>query len=176
MKCPNESWSPSRPSYTKDHAWKDEATKNNGGSWFNVAHNTTSGKGQNPDGRKKRSRCDCAHPETTASGFAAISVDCPIHGDVDCGPTITTCFPSSRSGGADPMWQRGFQATAADRMDGLKTGGRWFGSYAESKANGTISPGRMHGSKSNGRKMASAMIAKIPPDLSRHIARTFKPR
>ena len=28
------------------------ATKNNGGSWFNVAHNTTSGKGQNPDGRK----------------------------------------------------------------------------------------------------------------------------
>lgn len=26
--------------------------KNTGGSWFNVAHNTTSGKGQNPDGRK----------------------------------------------------------------------------------------------------------------------------
>lgn len=28
------------------------ATKNQGGSWFNVAHNTTSGHGQNPDGRK----------------------------------------------------------------------------------------------------------------------------
>ena len=27
-------------------------TKNDGGSWFNVAHNTTSGHGQNPDGRK----------------------------------------------------------------------------------------------------------------------------
>jgi hypothetical protein len=27
--------------------------KNTGGSWFNVAHNTTSGKGQNPDGRKQ---------------------------------------------------------------------------------------------------------------------------
>ena len=26
--------------------------KNTGGSWFNVAHNTTSGKGNNPDGRK----------------------------------------------------------------------------------------------------------------------------
>jgi hypothetical protein len=26
--------------------------KDNGGSWFNVAHNTTSGKGCNPDGRK----------------------------------------------------------------------------------------------------------------------------
>lgn len=28
------------------------ATKNDGGSWFSVAHNTTSGHGQNPDGRK----------------------------------------------------------------------------------------------------------------------------
>lgn len=28
-----------------------QATKNGGGSWFKVAHNTTSGKGQNPDGR-----------------------------------------------------------------------------------------------------------------------------
>jgi hypothetical protein len=27
------------------------ATKNDGGSWFNVAHNTTSGHGRNPDGR-----------------------------------------------------------------------------------------------------------------------------
>jgi ATP-dependent Clp protease ATP-binding subunit ClpX len=26
-------------------------------------------------------RCDCQHPETTAGGFAAVSVDCPIHGD-----------------------------------------------------------------------------------------------
>ena len=31
---------------------RHEAIKNTGGSWFNVAHNTTSGKGQNPDGRK----------------------------------------------------------------------------------------------------------------------------
>jgi hypothetical protein len=28
------------------------AIKNTGCSWFNIAHNTTSGKGQNPDGRK----------------------------------------------------------------------------------------------------------------------------
>jgi len=31
----------------------ERATKNAGGSWFNVAHNTTSGHGQNPDGRLK---------------------------------------------------------------------------------------------------------------------------
>lgn len=30
----------------------DDSVKNTGGSWFNVAHNTTSGHGQNPDGRK----------------------------------------------------------------------------------------------------------------------------
>lgn len=30
----------------------DRATKNSGGSWFNIAHNTNSGTGQNPDGRK----------------------------------------------------------------------------------------------------------------------------
>lgn len=29
-----------------------KATENDGGSWFAVAHNTTSGKGKNPDGRK----------------------------------------------------------------------------------------------------------------------------
>ena len=34
---------------------------------------------------------------------------------------------------------------------------------------------RRHGSKSPARKMASAMIAKIPMPLSRHIAKAFKP-
>ncbi len=35
-------------------SWRNrqDTIKNNGGSWFAVAHNTTSGKGQNPDGRK----------------------------------------------------------------------------------------------------------------------------
>jgi hypothetical protein len=31
-----------------------DAIKNTGGSWFNVAHNTESGHGQNPDGRKQK--------------------------------------------------------------------------------------------------------------------------
>jgi len=33
--------------------FRDTAIKNEGGSWFSVAHNTTSGKGRNPDGRKQ---------------------------------------------------------------------------------------------------------------------------
>lgn len=31
----------------------NQAIKNSGGSWFKVAHNTTSGKGRNPDGRNE---------------------------------------------------------------------------------------------------------------------------
>ncbi len=101
------------------------ATKNTGGSWFNVAHNTTSGKGRNPDGR-------------------------------------------------DPMWQRGFQQTAADNLTaGLKQGGDWFAKARKGGEGGTMAS---FGSKSPQRKFASAMIAKIPETLSRHIARTFKPK
>jgi hypothetical protein len=87
------------------NAHAERATKNSGGSWFAVAHNTTSGKGRNPDGRK--------HP----------------------------------GGGADG----------------------WFG---ENKDH----PSRKHSSGSPQRKMASAMIAKIPLPLSRHIARAWLPR
>lgn len=53
---------------------------------------------------------------------------------------------------------------------GIKQGGDWFGKNCES------SMSRLYGSKSPQRKMASAMIAKIPFPLSQHIARTFKPR
>ena len=37
--------------HSADGATNFHGRKNDGGSWFNVAHNTTSGKGQNPDGR-----------------------------------------------------------------------------------------------------------------------------
>jgi hypothetical protein len=51
----------------------------------------------------------------------------------------------------------------------------WFGTYADQKARGNIGHGRMHNSKSTARKMASAMIAKIPLPLSRHIASVYRP-
>lgn len=74
------------------------ARKNNGGSWFAIANNTTSGKGRNPDGRK-----------------------------------------------------------------GAGAGAAWFDS------NLCQLP-----SNSPRRKMASAMIAKIPQPLAQHIAVTFR--
>lgn len=51
------------------------------------------------------------------------------------------------------------------RNAGIKQGGSWF-----HDSNGTL---RSHSSKSSKRKAASAMIAKIPFELSRHIARTY---
>jgi len=58
--------------------------------------------------------------------------------------------------------------------EGRKVSGDWFGSYADMKAKGTISPGRLHGKGSPARKAASAMIAKIPLVLARHIAQVYK--
>lgn len=53
--------------------------------------------------------------------------------------------------------------------DAIKLGGTWFHGYRKGQGP------RNHGSKSTARKMASAMIAKIPLPLSRHIARSFHP-
>ncbi|HSE35659.1 MAG TPA: DNA cytosine methyltransferase [Blastocatellia bacterium] len=57
----------------------------------------------------------------------------------------------------------------AAHREGTKNGGDWFNSKEPSAQ-------RKHGSKSNARKAASAMIAKIPFVLAQHIARAWKPR
>lgn len=65
---------------------------------------------------------------------------------------------------------RGFNVVASQNLrneEGLKIGGDWFSD--------STTPLRAARSKSKGRKAASAMIAKIPLPLSRHIAATFKP-
>lgn len=102
------------------------AIKNNGGSWFAIAHNTTSGKGQNPDGRK-------------TSGHLNQRDGAPHT------PHLT------------------------NQDEHIKLGGSWFHGYRQGQGP------RNHGSKSTTRKAASAMIAKIPLPLSRHIAATFFP-
>jgi len=76
--------------------------------------------------------------------------------------------PGFRFDGSGKSLQTASVALHASDDDGRKIGGDWF-----SDPNSTC---RRHGSKSNGRKMASAMIAKIPLPLSRHIAATFRPR
>jgi hypothetical protein len=75
------------------------------------------------------------------------------------------------SGSDKPGYKaQAFNGVAEQRQrddDGLKIGGDWF-----SDPNSTC---RRHGSKSQARKRASAMIAKIPLTLSRHIAAAWKP-
>ena len=103
----------SRWNYGSFHLWGDvpalmpmaKAIKNNGGSWFAVAHNTTSGNSKNP-----------------------------VH-----------------------------DLTA----QGTKQGGDWF-----SDNTGLCK----HSGKSPARKAASAMIAKIPLPLARHIGWAWNPR
>ena len=53
--------------------------------------------------------------------------------------------------------------------NGTKGGGDWFGSGKDASVQ------RRYGSKSTKRKMWSAMIAKIPLSLARHIARVYYP-
>lgn len=65
--------------------------------------------------------------------------------------------------------------TNQSESDAVKVSGDWFGPYGEMKGAGTISPTRMTGKNTTARKASSAMIAEIPFDLARHIARVFKP-
>lgn len=57
-------------------------------------------------------------------------------------------------------------------VEGTKQHGDWF---AEARKGGEGGTSASFGSKYPQRKMASAMIAKIPFPLSRHLARVFKP-
>ena len=59
-------------------------------------------------------------------------------------------------------------------LDGRKVGKDWFGGYGGGFG-WDCSPMRRNSSGSQQRKMASAMIAKIPPPLARHVARSFIP-
>jgi hypothetical protein len=67
-------------------------------------------------------------------------------------------------------WRENGTLKSCNRMvpDSVKCGGDWFGP-------GLKSAMREHSSKSTARKAASAMIAKIPERLARHIAHVYYP-
>ena len=110
VKVSGLNWSGSdKPGYVA-RAFNDTAIKNTGGSWFGVAHNTTSGKGRNPVNRHRN----------------------------------------------DP------------RRKGRPGVDAWFDT-----GDGSYQKRRGKGAK---RMFASAMIAKIPEHLARHIARVYYPR
>ena len=130
--------------------FRDSALKNNGGSWFGERDGKpierNDARNQHPIKNQGGSWFNVAHNTTSGRG--------------------------RNPDGRDPMWQRGFQATAADRLvdDHVKLGNSWFHGYRKGQGP------RNHGSKSVKRKMASALIAKIPFELARHIAAVYHPR
>lgn len=130
---------------------KNRGAKNTGGSWSNIAHNTTSGKGNNPDGRKVPSS-DGGRRTDPGKGARFTSRDCGIEASGLKRPGIK-------------LSEVGFNVSMArDVAAGLK--GAKYERTAEDK--------RQH--IGINRKAASAMIAKIPGPLSRHIAKTFHPQ
>jgi hypothetical protein len=123
-KRPGHDWNRFRQTGEVSPHWRlngEDSRKNNGGSWCNIAHNTTSGKGQNPDGRK---------------------------------------LPGFRFDGTGTS----FQTASVEGIKHHGSGATWF----------DTGPAAMP-SASPRRKMASAMIAKIPLALARYIGATFRP-
>ena len=133
---------------------KNRGSKNSGGSWFAVAHNTKSGVGQNPDGRKLPGfRFD-----GSGRSFQTASV-------VESGVKAPGMNWSNRELRGQDFTRIAGKHAATD--EGVKNGNDWFGPGLNCSAQRRASSG------SNARKAASAMIAKIPLTLSRHIARSF---
>lgn len=126
------------------------ATKNNGGSWFAVAHNTESGTGRNPVTGVKcgGSRGDDWFAHHNRESFLERA--------------------GVKQGGSGEAWLD--KALDERRKEATKCGGTWFG------AGNDCSLMRQHNSKSDSRKAASALIAKIPFPLAQFVARAFKPK
>jgi hypothetical protein len=91
-----------------------------------------------------------------------------LWGDVPALMPPTFCgFKSSGMNWSDRT-KRGQDFTRIAGNQAIKCGGDWLNGKSPSDM-------RRYGSKSPARKAASALIAKIPLPLSRHIAATFKP-
>jgi len=91
-----------------------------------------------------------------------------LWGDVPALMPVTGAFKSSGMNWSDQT-KRGQDFTRVAGRQAIKNGGDWFGSGTD------CSLQRRAGSGSTKRKFASAMIAKIPLPLSRHIAATYRP-
>lgn len=140
-----------------------KSLKNTGGSWFDVAHNTTSGLGNNPvnrDGEKLPGNNSERRWE-----------DRPIQRLRDATKVSGQNWSTFKETGVvSPHWR--MQSQNVSSINGLKINGPERerdlkpGEFGKKMADGT--------SKSLKRKAASAQIARIPFPLAQHIARCFK--
>ena len=132
------------PSTFAAQKFNPDGTNHGQGSWFAIADSKNRG-GQKVPGF----RFDGSGKSFQSASVAHVKV------------------PSEVGRRTDPG--KGARFTSRDcGIEGTKNGKDWFGSGEDCSAQ------RRHGSKSSRRKMASAMIAKIPLPLSRHIGATFR--
>jgi len=125
-----------------------------GGSWFAQNHNTTTGGIGNP-----------------VDGTGLKWGDCPgKRFDERPKGNVAAHREGTKQGGSGPEWWRKPLEARRREATAIKNGGDWFGSGAN------CSEQRKHASRSSSRAAASALIAKIPFDLARHIAQVYKPR
>jgi hypothetical protein len=124
--------------------------KNNGGSWFAIANNTTSGHSKNPVNEGFKSHgMNWSNRELRGQDFTRIAGRQAV---------VARARPS--------------------KIEGVKfsqSGAAWFDGTPRDKMLGDKGPAAF-GSKSSARKAASAVIAKIPFPLARYLARVFKPQ
>ena len=140
------------PAAVKAQKFNPDGTAHPPGSWFAIADSKNRGSsGQKVPGFRF---------DGSGKSFQSAAVE---HTGIKA-PGMNWSDPTKR--GQD--FTRLAGKHAVDQYTGTKIGGDWF-----SDPQSTC---RKHGSKSKGRKMASAMIAKIPITLSRHIAATYYPR
>ena len=160
--------------------------KNDGGSWFNVAHNTESGTANNPvsipTGRKVDGFNFHQFEKTGEPGgsfqSAAVALKLVDNGALKV-PGINW------SGYGSPGYRpQGFNVTAAQRYreeQGTKqeasgaNGGKGFATGLGKGHDWRQDPTARFNSKSDSRKAASAQIARIPFPLASYIARQFRP-
>lgn len=134
----------------------ETGNKNASGSWFAVSHSGVKAPGMNWSDPTKRGQ-----DFTRLAGKRAQEA---ANGGDDG-------FKVPNDDGRRTDHGKGARFTSRDcglEASGIKCGGDWF-----NQSQPSIS--RMTSSKSPARKMASAMIAKIPLPLSTHIARVFHP-
>lgn len=172
----------SRWHYGSFHLWGDvpalmpmaivRPSKNSGGSWFAVQSNGTVIERNDPRYAN--------NPAHAGEGTKVPGLNWSNYGKEGYkaqGFNVTNEQRLAESEGikfpgnnAPRRWEdRDVKRLVDAPIDGTKQGGDWCGANCES------SMSRMYGSKSPKRKAASALIAKIPLPLSRHIARVYKP-
>lgn len=123
---------------------QDHTIKNAGGSCFNIAHSTTSGKGQNPDGRKTGGAPHVRDGENHTKHLTNPNE----HGLKQPGINLS---------------EVGFNVANAREFSHMVEGAKYQRTDDDKRQHIGVN-----------RKFASAMIAKIPLLLSRHIAATFR--